>query len=136
MKKLSAILITFIYLTFSIGLVVNLHYCHGEIEEVKLIVESSTCCDETSSCCSESEDEIDMCCSEIQHYYQVVPEILKAEQIKLVISLDDIAYSERELFSDSLIPGQNKQLNNYFEAPPEAHSESLWIMHCSSIIYG
>lgn len=136
MKKLSAILITFIYLTFSIGLVVNMHYCHGEIEEVKIIVENSSCCDETSSCCSESENEIDMCCSEIQLYYQVAPEILKAEQIKLIFSLDEIVDFERELFSDSLIPDQSKRFNNYLEVPPEKSNESLWILHCSSIIYG
>ena len=136
MKKLGAILITFIYLTFSVGLLVNLHYCQGEIEEVRLIVENSPYCDEASSCCSDSDNEKDMCCSEIQHYYQVVPEILKAEQINLIISNDDITFSERELFSDSQIPGQNEQLNNYFDAPPEALHESLWVMLCSSIIYG
>ena len=136
MKQFGAILVSFIYLIFSIGLVVNIHYCHGEIEEISLIAESTSCCTETTSCCLETGNEPSKCCSEIQHYYQVVPDILKAEQIKLLVSLNDISFSEGEVFSNDLIPVQNKLFSNYYNIPPESQSEPLWIVHCSFTFYG
>ena len=136
MKQFGAILVSFIYLTFSIGLVVNIQYCHGEIEEINLITESISCCTETTSCCSETGNEPDKCCSEIQHYYQVVPDMLKAEQIKLIVSLNNTSFFEREVFSNDLIPGQNKLHSNYYDKPPESQSKPLWIVHCSFTFYG
>ena len=118
MKQFGAILVSFIYLTFSIGLVVNIQYCHEEIEEISLIAESTVCCTETTSCCSETGNEPDKCCSEIQHYYQVVPEMLKAEQIKLLVPLDNISFSKQEIFSTDKIPDQNSLFSNYYNSPP------------------
>ena len=136
MKQFGAILVSFIYLTFSIGLVVNIQYCHGEIEEISLITESTSCCTEITSCCSETGNEQDKCCSEIQHYYQVVPDMLKAEQIKLIVSLNNTSFFEREVFSNDLIISIDKGFSSFVHKPPESQSKPLWIVHCSFTFYG
>jgi hypothetical protein len=44
MRKLAAILISVFYLTVTVGLAVNTHYCHGELESVGLYGETNDCC--------------------------------------------------------------------------------------------
>ena len=137
MKQFSAIFISFIYLTFSIGLLVNLHYCQGEIEEIDLIVENTSCCNETTSCCSDTlEDVEDQCCSEIQHYYQVIPEILVKEQTKLVLPLSEFILVQKNLFGSQPEPYHNSLLSESYVDPPEAHNEPLWVVHCALTFYG
>ena len=137
MKQFSAIFISFIYLTFSIGLVVNLHYCQGEIEEIDLIVENTSCCTETTSCCSDiSGDEEDQCCSEIQHYFQVVPEILVKEQTKILVPLIEITFYQKDLLTSQQVPYCDPLFKKGFDMLPELHNEPLWVVHCAFTFYG
>ncbi len=46
MKRFLSILLVSIYLFFSLGLVITVHYCSGNLASLNLFKKSSCCCDE------------------------------------------------------------------------------------------
>ena len=135
MNKFGAIWVSFIYLVFSIGLVVNLHYCHGEIEEIDLIVENTSCCTGTS-CCSEPLEEHDKCCNEIQYFYQVVPDILKAEQFEFTAFLIETSFPEGQQINEQQPIASYILPDEYFDIPHGIQAEPFWVIYCSPTFYG
>ncbi|MEL7587486.1 MAG: hypothetical protein AAGU19_12295 [Prolixibacteraceae bacterium] len=61
MNKLAAILISLFYLTVTVGLAVNAHYCHGELESVGLYGQTDDCC------CGDVSGDGDCCHNVVQH---------------------------------------------------------------------
>ncbi|NJO90583.1 MAG: hypothetical protein HC831_17705 [Chloroflexia bacterium] len=60
MKKLASIIISIVYLVLSTGILVNLHYCQGEIESISIVTNNSKCC------CASMEFDDDGCCKNEQ----------------------------------------------------------------------
>ncbi len=58
MKKFLSISLLMIYLTFSAGIVISMHYCGGNLAALKLFVKASCCCDDEKAtsnddCCKD-----------------------------------------------------------------------------------
>lgn len=67
MKRISAIVFTFLYLLLTSGFAINVHYCLGEVDSVSLIPLSKECC------CGETG--MDMgCCGDEQIVFQHSPQ--------------------------------------------------------------
>jgi len=60
-KRFLSISMLMLYLTFSAGLVISLHYCGGNLAALKLFVKASCCCDD-----EETGEEDDCCKDEIK----------------------------------------------------------------------
>ena len=46
MKRFLSISLLMIYLTFSAGIVISMHYCGGDLASLKLFAKASCCCDD------------------------------------------------------------------------------------------
>jgi hypothetical protein len=129
MKILSATILSAFYLLFSVGLMVNTHYCSGEVESVALMSDGGTCC------CGD-EEKPDDCCSDETNWYKldskqfVNPgktfEISGGSAVAAASSHSAALY----IFTDKrneFPPNRAEQLQS---SPP------LWLMHCSLTYYG
>jgi hypothetical protein len=128
MKKLASIIISLVYLLLSTGVVLNVHYCRGEIESVSLIVEVQKC-----SCHSEISD--NNCCSNYQYFLQLdLDEQLVentrsvSEVFKYIKLLEKDEYDFEVYYTES---------QDYFypdiSPPPKL---AIWKTNCSFLFYG
>jgi len=51
-KRFIAILATALYTVLSLGLVIHIHYCGGELAHVSILAESNSCCESATDCCA------------------------------------------------------------------------------------
>ncbi len=122
MKKLFAIMVAFLYLAFSCGLVVNMHYCMGELAEISY--HSSPKSDDCGYCGMEDSD----CCHDDLKVFK--PDDIHKNS--LVVKFEIPAFS-------GLITGtytyntdrERQEIGNlaYFKDPPLYESPSRNILH-------
>ncbi|MBL7766331.1 MAG: hypothetical protein JNJ58_09575 [Chitinophagaceae bacterium] len=75
MKRIYSISLLFLYLSFSLGLVVSLHYCGESLASFKLYEKSSCCCDENlggkpDDCCKDEFKTLKVTTDQIQHEHE------------------------------------------------------------------
>ncbi len=79
MKRFLSITLLSIYLLFSAGVVVSLHYCGGSLAALKLFVKASCCCDDEESGAN------DDCCKDEIKTIKIADDQHKEEQIQWVL---------------------------------------------------
>jgi len=128
MKKLASIFVSIIYLVLSTGVLVNLHYCQGEIESISIITNASKCC------CA-SMDFADGCCSNEQLLVQldndeqlVTNSPLFSEVFKFI---ETESFSEQIFFVD-LFEKENYSFGD-LSPPPKI---AIWKSNCTFLFYG
>lgn len=129
MKQFLSIVTTVIYLVLSTGLQVNAHYCHGELESVKVLVQSDPCCcgegDMQSSCCSNENISFQ---ADIDNHVTTDNRI-SLDQYELYA---DIQYSIFDIRTET---GENQTINYDCEVPPIL-KQPLWLLNCTFTFYG
>ncbi len=52
MKRALATFLTTVYAVLSMGLVLHVHYCGGELAHVSILAEEASCCESSTDCCA------------------------------------------------------------------------------------
>ncbi|MGV8094662.1 MAG: hypothetical protein AB2L24_22645 [Mangrovibacterium sp.] len=128
MKKLVSILISVFYLTVTIGLIVDVHYCYGEIESVRLYGEPEDCC------CGDDSSDISCCHSDVQFIkFENKPTLVSGSRLIIQPLAFDLLIIESR--ADDLLTkgGQPFYFSTSDLPPPEL---PVWLLFCSLIYYG
>ena len=126
MKRFLAIVFTFYYLSLSIGLLVSVHYCGGEVYSVAIFDEAESCCGDEDFCCNCCEDDQYLIQAETSEQLSVTKNysFLEDEDFLLNFFLQNIPVSEDgDKISDLIIN----------QPPPEV--PPIWLINCSLIFY-
>jgi hypothetical protein len=67
MKKLAVLFTALVYLLFTSGLAVNVHYCMGEVDSVRISANPGKICGN----CGMHTEESEGCCHDDVHFYKV-----------------------------------------------------------------
>ncbi len=128
MRKLTSILVSIVYLVLSTGLVVNLHYCQGEIESVSIIAKNSTCCcaamDFDDGCCHneqlliqlDSDQQVVSSSVQFSEVFKFIEIEANEEQFHLKANTENEVYICRDL-----------------SPPPKI---AIWKTNCTFLFYG
>jgi hypothetical protein len=81
-----------LYLTFSAGLVISLHYCGGNLAALKLFVKASCCCDD-----EETGEEDDCCKDEIKTVKITDDQNIHKEVLLKIKAIQDIGFFPSQL---------------------------------------
>jgi len=128
MKKLSAILLSVLYLVLTTGISLNIHYCGGKIESVSFI-------SEVNSCCCESNEMQNNCCKNKQLF-------IKFESDQKLISCNTINFKADEyvgiqnsvLLSEHRFESKQQSFSFFdFNPPP---GPDIWKLNCAFLYYG
>jgi hypothetical protein len=128
MKKLAAIIFSIFYLTVTIGIAVNVHYCHGEIYSVQFFAMQDDCCcgdsGSSNNCCHLDSQLIKL--ADQQAFTAHLR--LNPEQPVSILFLDDEQ-------GDGLVceSGFSFFITGPDILPPKPPA---WLLHCSLIFYG
>lgn len=128
MKKALTVILSIFYFSLSIGAMVNLHYCYGELKRINInVIDKSCCC---------GSNEIPNGCCENKVY---VLELNIDQQNPVFINFIPDIYPTiiPELLALNLDHDNevnNIKLNNYSLPPPKP--EHIWILNCSLTFYG
>lgn len=126
MRKLATILISVFYLTVTVGLAVNAHYCGGELESVGLYQGGDDCC------CSDVSGH-DGCC---QNVVQVIAlEDAQAPGSRLSIQPLALDLPSAEDNPEDLLTGTGQSLSVSTSDLPPANVPA-WLLFCSLVYYG
>lgn len=129
MKHILSITVAIIYLLISAGIQINAHFCHGELESVKILVE-------TESCCCGNEEVSGNCCSNENISFQ-------ADIDNHLVSESRISFFHYEtLFNcicfdvDFKIEAEaNGSYLLFAEISPPV-KQPVWLLNCSLVYYG
>ncbi|MBU8893815.1 MAG: hypothetical protein KOO66_13630 [Bacteroidales bacterium] len=128
MKGVVAIILSMFYMTLSTGAMVNIHYCGGELESIKVnSIPVSCCCGDTemtNSCCQDEEL------------------ILKLDVDQQIVSLTNNVPENLFVFTylffrlDLVQEIEIKEVDtrNYYNPPPKL--EPIWLINCTLTYYG
>lgn len=94
MRKIVSILVLLLYLGLSTVEVIQIHFCHGELEAVRLSAQTESCCEgmhnDHSSCCDDIVIDVDF---ENEHIFsaesEIKPNLLMTEVIREFDQLSD-----------------------------------------------
>jgi hypothetical protein len=127
MQKIAVILISFLYLFLSTGLVIRIHYCQDQLISVSIYGEAQKCCcavaDEESNCCTDK---------------QVVVQMEQEDQV--VTSISPVLSDLQAILINSLFPELKTQVLSHqaetscFDLPPP--KVPAWKLGCSFLFYG
>jgi len=128
MKRIITIILSLFYITLSTGAMVNLHYCGGELANIKVNSHTQSCCcgidDFNNSCCKDKDLTFELEIDQNSHIVQNI-EFQDAFLFSFVISgirlLIDEDRGEEEILSYKL---------------PSPKPEPLWLMNCTFTFYG
>lgn len=127
MKKIAAILISFLYLFLSTGLVIRMHYCQDQLISVSIYGEAQKCCcamaDEESNCCTDKQVVVQM-----EQKDQLVLSNTPVLSDLLAILLNNIIYELK-----TRVLSQQAE-TSCFELPPP--KVPAWKLGCSFLFYG
>ncbi len=126
MKQLQAILITGYYLLATIGVAVNVHYCHGDIASVTVYMSHG-------SCGCEEEMGMDACCDDATYQFQLQEEqqVPSSVTIQAPFVADvpvEFVRSEKSIQSQGFIPAYQPD-----PSPPQVPS---WLKNQTFLFYG
>jgi len=126
MKKTIIILVSFIYLFLSTGLVINVHFCQDKVKSISIITEPANCCPTgcvmESSCCKNKQFIVQM-----EYEDQILP--LTSEIPASFVFILQPEYHVNVKKID--IP--NPIFANYNLPPPKL---PIWKTNCTFIFYG
>ena len=129
MKRFLSISIAAIYLLIITGLQVTAHYCHGELESVKIIVENDPCC------CSNGEMD-NNCCSNDNISFQADIDNHLAAENKIILEQYQVYAVVLYSITDILIETEEEQIAVYSFGIPPIQYQPLWLLNCSLTYYG
>ncbi|WP_139218252.1 HYC_CC_PP family protein [Sunxiuqinia elliptica] len=128
MKKLLSILFSIFYLTLTIGLVVNMHYCQGELASVQLY-------EEEASCCCSDQASITSCCDDHTQLLKldIEPTLTPSHRLNTQVWEIDLLPSETANQTLDELPFNGSIWSTDTRPPLE---EPSWLLFCSLIFYG
>ena len=127
MKRLTASILSLVYLLASVGVMVNVHYCGDRVVDVELY--------SVAECCCGADQEEDNCCHEESHTFQLEDEqtfsssaieLNPIQQAMLVQLFEFVGTGDSNQHTDPLEIGE--------DPPPDG--PPLYRLHCSSQHYG
>lgn len=129
MKRFTVILFAFAYLILSAGLIVHVHYCHGNLQGVEIFSANKVCC------CGEVANK-NNCCYDKSFYLKIDKEQYTNSIIK---SLPEP--SVQEMFRLSSLLDTNpfltkKVVYSNTDRPPPKVDGPAWLLYCSFTYYG
>lgn len=101
LKRFLSIGLLSLYLVFSTGLVISLHYCEGNLADLKLFTKASCCCDDEEQAIPPADD----CCKNEVKPIKITDEQFKNSQTDWIHKL--VIDCSNELGFDYIIPLQN-----------------------------
>ena len=129
MKKLASIIVSIVYLVLSTGVLVNLHYCQGEIESISVVTNNSLCC------CATIDFDDNGCCKNEQllvhldNDEQIITKHRKLQEVFKFIEKDSF---EKLLVEDDSI-GKEYFTFEDISPPPKL---GIWKTNCTFLFYG
>lgn len=128
MKKLFTILFTVFYLLVSAGILVNIHYCHGQIANIKVFSDKENCC-----CSTNMEDT--GCCINVTILLQIDDDQQASHNITLPNNQTYSAVLKSlHLLKDNSFIITEDQFWLIDIPPPE--NIPIYILNCSFTFYG
>lgn len=126
------------YLVFTAGLQITVHYCHGKIEDIKILSDKARCCCEETempagnSCRIVTDDK--GCCYNEHFLYQLAidEEIIPSIKIAKQYFSEELNYQLLSILTPDVQSG-NPTSNN--ELPPPKR-QPVWLINCTFIFYG
>lgn len=126
MSKLATILISVFYLTVTIGLAVNVHYCQGELQSVGLSSQADDCC------CGDVSGDADCCRSEVQ-FITFENDQTPGSRLSIQPQAFDLLTIENR--SDDLLTRTARPF--YFSSSNMLRADlPAWLLFCSLVYYG
>jgi len=128
MKKLAAILFSVFYLVATVGVAVNVHYCHGEIQSVEIFTGENSCC------CGDKAN-TNTCCQIDSQLIQFENETASTSNFRLTIEepVLELPFSPEHrgvpVYSSEFLPF-------YTEAEAFPPGLPAWLKYCSLVYYG
>lgn len=103
MNRISTLLLSVLYLTFSTGLVLHNHFCNGKLAAVNLLIEKQCCADANGekSCCrdtafvvkvKDSYDSVTQHVERFQPQFYLIGEVLSSERLHTLYVLSDLSF--------------------------------------------
>jgi hypothetical protein len=128
MKKTLSIVYALVYFVLTAGLPVTIHYCHGSVASVSIIVPEKSCC-----CGGNS---LSHGCCRNEHL------ILKADTDNQLVSTGyEVRYFDTGLIiesdnTDMQSKDSGHSLPDHFSGIPPPHQVPRWLAYCSLIYFG
>jgi len=139
MSRVLVLLFTSLYVLISSGMVVSLHYCKGELEEVQLGDAEMACCammEKEMSCCKLAEPTpAEDCCDDELVMVQLSDVQQPAPQFRILLpTLDTAAPIATNEFALNLVAA--KHFFPHWLEPPPPNPQPIWLLHHSMTLYG
>ena len=135
MKRLLSILLMVFYLFLTAGVPITVHYCHGQIEEIKILAKSTDCCEKESqkSHCCMNEDPIKCCSYEhLIFHLDIDEEVISCTPVvKVKISSLNFNFAEE---SDAGVLVEDDSYH-FTDLPPPIFTP-IWLLNCNFSFYG
>ena len=126
MKRLSVILLSFFYLAISVGITVNVHYCHDEISAVQIFTDQNGCdCD--SNCCND-------CCRDESSIILFENKQLSFLDSRIVFESPVTELPTTDESSIEIILEKEERVLFCKQNPPPPDIP-IWKINCSPILY-
>ncbi|MGQ7869561.1 HYC_CC_PP family protein [Sunxiuqinia sp. sy24] len=128
MKKLVSIVFSIFYLTLTIGLAVNVHYCQGELESVDLYAVNDSCC-----CGDTSPDQ--SCCQNEARFFKLdhEPRLVTSPRLEVESLVIDLLPVEQ---TDQALLATPASFHSRPLKPTPPLEQPAWLLFCSLIYYG
>ena len=129
MKNILIHLLTGLYLLLSLGVDIRMHYCHGDLEWVKVNDVGK------DSCCHEDPAEAHGCCDDEQVVFQLNIDQQPAQMLSFQ-DVELVPVGIGDLFGNDYTFVQSGKINPLQLDLPPPPNQSLLIMGCSLLFYG
>lgn len=128
MQKVSLIFFTLFYTWASIGISINIHYCLGQLESVKVFADLRQCC------CGDLEA-ITKCCDD----ESISIQLDDGQQASSSLEINFPIFShviEVQPYQDPFIADSDESIHADWLANPPPLLQPKWLMNCSLTFYG
>jgi hypothetical protein len=129
MRHILSITVAFLYLLLSTGVQISAHYCHGELESVRILTESKSCC------CGHSEMSGECCSNENISLQADIDQHLGAESRKAFVHFENLLVIANCLSSQT-IESKEKNTNSPFLEISLPPPQPVWLLNCALTYYG
>lgn len=129
-------MLTAFYLFLTAGIPITVHYCHGSLEEIKLLAKTVSCCDEvpnsTNNCC---DDEIntDCCSNEIFQFQLDIDEEIVSHDLSYQMFYTNI--ENNQVDNSVIVFVVEDGMFQFCDLPPPK-KQPIWLMNCNFSLYG
>jgi len=133
MKVLISILSSFLYLSLSLNITFNVHYCKDEFKSVSFLANSHKCCCATTeaSFCSDNNN----CCENIRYAFLFDADEKNTNPIT-ISSKHFLPVKAKKNTSDNIISKQDKKIKYSFYDIPPPKKNAIYKQICSLVFYG